>query len=124
LGKVTAEIYETFGRYKHHKNSFINAILLSVIIQIMNVLVYIVLSHALDIVVPWRFFFLFFPLITIISMMPISVNGLGVREALNVYLFSQVDVLSSQALSLSLLWFFMVSIISLLGGLIFIFRFK
>ncbi len=122
LEKVITEIYETFGRYKHHKDSFINAILLSIIIQVMNVFVYVALSYSLDIKVPLGLFFLFIPVITLISMMPISVNGLGVREATNVYLFAQVGVGSSHALSLSLSWFFMVSVISLLGGFIFIFR--
>ncbi|MFQ5900223.1 MAG: lysylphosphatidylglycerol synthase transmembrane domain-containing protein [Thermodesulfobacteriota bacterium] len=122
LEKAISGIYETVGRYNNHKNSVFNAFLLSVIIQLMNIVVYITLSDALNIIVPWGHFFLFFPIITIISMLPISLNGLGVREGINIYLFSQVGVESPQALTLSLTWFFMVIFISVPGGIIFAFR--
>ena len=122
LEKVVFEVYETFGKYKNHKSSFLNAVFLSIIIQVMNIVVYIILSNALNIKVPWGYFFLFFPIITVISMLPISINGLGIREGINVYLFTQVGVANSQALSLSLSWFLMVMVISLLGGFVFVFR--
>jgi hypothetical protein len=122
LEKVVFEVYETFGKYKNHKSSFLNAVFLSIIIQVMNIVVYIILSNALNIKVPWGYFFLFFPIITVISMLPISINGLGIREGVNVYLFTQVGVANSQALSLSLSWFLMVMVISLLGGFVFVFR--
>ncbi len=122
LKKTIFEIYETFGNYKNHRSSFRNAVLLSIIIQVMNIVVYIILSSALDITVPWAYYFLFFPITTIMSMLPISINGLGIREGINVYLFAQVGVTSPQALSLSLSWFLMVTAISLLGGFVFMFR--
>ncbi|MFQ5963575.1 MAG: YbhN family protein [Candidatus Scalinduaceae bacterium] len=122
IKKAIFEIFETFGKYENHKSSFLNAVLLSIIIQVMNIFVYIILSNALDITVPWSYFFFFFPIITVISMLPISINGLGVREGINVYLFAQVGVTHSKALSLSISWFLMVTAISLLGGLVFVFR--
>ncbi len=122
LEKVIFKVYETFGKYKNHKSSFRDAVFLSIIIQVMNIVVYIILSNALNIKVPWGYFFLFFPITTAISMLPISINGLGIREGINVYLFTQVGVANSQALSLSLSWFLMVMVISLLGAIIFLFR--
>jgi hypothetical protein len=122
LKKAIFEIYETFGKYKNHRSSFRNAILLSIIIQVMNIVVYIILSSALGITVSWAYFFLFFPIITIMSMLPISINGLGVREGINVYLFAQVGVAHSKALSLSISWFLKVTAISFLGSFVFMFR--
>ncbi len=122
LERVIVEIYETFRKYKNHKNSFCNAFLLSIIIQVMNVFVYIILSNALDITVPWGYFFFFFPIITVTSMLPISINGLGIREGITVYLLAQVGVAPPHALSLSLSWFLMVTAISLLGSTVFVFR--
>jgi hypothetical protein len=55
-------------------------------------------------------------------MLPISINGLGVREGINVYLFAQVGVAHSKALSLSISWFLKVTAISFLGSFVFMFR--
>lgn len=119
LGRAIHKLYKPFERYKTHKGKFLYSILVSFAIQILNIVVYILLADALNISVPAGYFFLFFPIVTIISMFPVSINGLGIREGLMVYLFSKIDVSMNQALSLSLSWFFIVTCISLLGGLIF-----
>lgn len=56
-------------------------------------------------------------LISFITMLPISVNGLGVREGCYVLFFSELGVPMEIALTVSLLLFVMVSISSLAGGL-------
>ena len=115
-------LYDTFGKYKHHKGLFLYSIWISFGIQAMNIAVYILLANALDISVPWGYYFLFFPIVTVITMLPISLNGLGIREGMFIYLFSTLGVPSAEALSLSLSWIFIVTCISLLGGVIFAIR--
>lgn len=119
LARAIYKIYRPFERYKTHKGIFLYSILISFGIQILNILVYILLADALNISIPGGYFFLFFPIVTIISMLPLSINGLGIRDGLMVYLFSKIEVPMNHALSLSLSWFFIVTCISLLGGLIF-----
>lgn len=120
--KIATEIYEAFVRYKVHKRLFLYAILLSFGIQSLNIFVYILLSEAIGLSVPWGYFFLFYPIVTVVAMLPLSFNGLGMREGMMVYLFSKVGVLLPQILGLSLAWFFSVTIISFLGGLVFVLR--
>ncbi len=127
MGKVDKSIlglYETFRRYRSNKRAFLYAVFLSFCIQLLNILVYILLADSLGINAHWGYFFLFFPIVTVISMLPISFNGLGMREGLFIYLFSKIEIPSAQAFSLSLSWFFIVTCISLLGGLIFMVRKK
>ena len=50
-------------------------------------------------------------------MIPVSLNGLGVREASYVLFFQSIGVPEGIALSVSLLFFFLVTISSLIGGL-------
>ena len=57
-------------------------------------------------------------LISVITMLPVSLNGLGVREASYVFFFNELGVPEEIALSVSLLFFFLVSISSLIGGII------
>lgn len=122
VGRAISGVYETFGRYKNHKGIFLYSIWVSFGVQILNILVYILLAHALGIAIPWGYFFLFFPIVTVSTMLPLSFNGIGMREGMMVYLFSRIGVPPAQALGLSLTWFFIVICISLLGGLIFTIR--
>ena len=50
------------------------------------------LALSLDINIPIIYYALFIPIILAVSMIPVSINGLGVREAAWVLLFSQVGV--------------------------------
>ena len=56
-------------------------------------------------------------LISVITMIPVSLNGLGVREASYVLFFQSIGVPEGIALSVSLLFFILVTISSLIGGL-------
>lgn len=56
-------------------------------------------------------------LISVITMIPVSLNGLGVRETSYVLFFQSIGVPEGIALSVSLLFFFLVTISSLIGGL-------
>ncbi|UCD20098.1 MAG: flippase-like domain-containing protein [candidate division WOR-3 bacterium] len=66
-------------------------------------------------------FFIYVPIINVISMLPVSLNGLGVRENSYVILFSRVGLSGELALAMSLLSFFIIFAYSLLGGVFFAF---
>lgn len=56
-------------------------------------------------------------LISLITMLPISLNGLGVREAGYLFFFKSLGVPEEVAISVSLLFFILVTISSLVGGI-------
>ena len=62
------------------------------------------------------YYFLFIPLTTAVSMLPISLAGLGIREGAFVFLFTRAGASTEQALTLSLMWFVITAIVSLIGG--------
>ncbi len=66
-------------------------------------------------------FFVYVPIINVISMIPISVNALGVREYFYVLLFARAGVAGETSLAVSLVSFFLLFLLSLIGGLFFIF---
>lgn len=76
------------------------------------------ISRSLGGDVSFRYFMLFIPVIHLISYLPISVGGLGVREAGYVLLFSRVGLSDEQALSMSLLFFLNLVLLALLGGVV------
>jgi len=66
-------------------------------------------------------FFIYVPIINVISMIPVSLNGLGVRENSYVILFSRVGLDGEVSLAVSLVSFFIIFLFSLIGGFLFIF---
>ncbi len=72
---------------------------------------------SLGIDVPWLELLMIITLISVITMLPISVNGLGVREGCYVLFFGGLGVPVEIAVTVSLLFFVMVTISSLAGGL-------
>ena len=50
---------------------------------------------------PIILFFLFVPLVVLGSLLPISINGLGVREGLNVLLWTQVGLPEETAFAMA-----------------------
>ena len=119
---LLSETYELFMRYQSSRLAMIQAMVLSLSIVMVSVFTFYLLSISLHLSVPFGYFVLFLPIITIVSMIPITLGGLGVREGIGVFLFSTIGVPPSDAFGLSLAWSLLLILISLLGGMIFAFR--
>lgn len=113
-------LYEAVQQYWTHRRTLLLALGLSLILQSLVITIFYLISLALNLSVPLRYFFLFFPLICVISMLPISIAGLGLREGSAIYFFSKVGLDSASALSLSLLWFAVTALCGGLGGIAFL----
>jgi uncharacterized protein (TIRG00374 family) len=61
---------------------------------------YLTVAFGIDVAPP--FVFLVMPIITLVELIPISVSGLGTRDATLIYLFSMVGVSSAAAVSFSI----------------------
>ena len=102
-----------------NKGSIGIAILTSLVIQFMaSVIVWIAaLSIAID--APFIVFLIFVPLINLSVMVPLTINGIGLRESLFYLLFSQIGVPVEMAVSLSLVNFLIVVLVAIPGGIIY-----
>ncbi len=113
-------LYQAIRRYWSHRQALLIALGLSLLLQCVIILVFYLISRSLNLAVPLGYFFLFIPLISLVSMAPVSIAGLGVREGTAVYLFAKVGLDSASALSLSLLWFTVTALCHGLGGIVFL----
>ena len=66
--------------------------------------------------IPFVFFLMFFPLIEVVTMVPISINGMGVRELLLVYFLKYANVEGAFAMSFAILVRLILVILALVGG--------
>jgi glycosyltransferase 2 family protein len=93
---------------------------LSLVFQFIVILMVFLNSLALGQAFPLAVMAVFVPLISVASMLPISVNGLGVREALYVMLFGRLGAPIEAALALALLHLAVTLATSLPGGLVYL----
>lgn len=107
------EIYDYFGRLKSRKDIIVKAMLLSVIVQLLNFVMVIILALAMGENIPLLPLFVFLPIIITATTIPVSMSGLGIREGSFVLLLGLIGVRPEVATSLSLSWFFA----NFLGGL-------
>ena len=114
------EIYESMYLMRDRKIQFGAAILLSIVFQFLVVVINYIIVMSLGIEVPLSFFFLIIPVISLISMLPITLNGIGVRDLSYIGLLGAVGVAKEPAFAVGLIAFSMVMLLSLSGGIIYI----
>jgi glycosyltransferase 2 family protein len=119
FGPKLLQIPEAISLYKSAHIALIQLLFLSVFLQTLVILIYYVLCHSLHLAIPLGYVFLFFPVINLVSMIPISLGGLGVREGISIYLFQKIGVGYAQAFGLSLAWFTIILCVTALGGMVF-----
>jgi uncharacterized protein (TIRG00374 family) len=79
-----------------------------------------IIALSLDIRISWFYFLIFVPLITLISMIPVSLNGMGLREYSFMSLFGAIGVAGESCIALGLLYSLVVILSSLPGGVVYI----
>ena len=80
---------------------------------------YTILGRSLGIsVAPLEFFFIV-PAVQLVTMVPVTINGLGLREGAFVILLASLGVPRESAVVLSLLWLAGVLLYGVLGGVIY-----
>lgn len=110
-----SEFYEYFSTLKTQKSRIIKAMIISLLVQLLNLFIVVILAAGMGEKIPLLVLFVFLPIIITITMIPISISGLGVREGSFVILLGLIGVKPEIATSLSLAWFFSVFAGSLPG---------
>jgi len=122
-GKIRSLIkdsHEEIHYFKHHKKIIFNNLLLSVLIQGSGPLVFYIIALALGIKISLIYFFVFIPIIGAITLLPISIGGLGLRDATVIFFFAKAGVVKDMAFAMSLMNFFFILVCGVLGGLIYV----
>jgi glycosyltransferase 2 family protein len=113
--KFIMNMYDYFTPYFGKRSVIIQALLYSVLLQAIVVLSVYILARGLSIDATFLQLLVFVPLISLISLIPISISGLGLREGAYVFFLSSIGVRPDLAMTLSLLHFLSVVLASLWG---------
>jgi uncharacterized protein (TIRG00374 family) len=114
-----ASLYEAITLYAAAVPEIAGSILLSFAFQVIVIAVVFLNARALHHDFPLTAVAMFVPLISLGGMLPVSVNGLGVREALYILLFGRVGASTELAVALALVYLAVTFVASLPGGVLY-----
>jgi hypothetical protein len=122
-GRVRTAIQEVHEEMhnlgKKKKMLFLN-LCLSLIVQLVGPLSTYFICRSLGYDIDFMYFLIFLPIIGAITLLPISIGGLGLRDASTVYFFAKAGLPRDVAFAMSLIGFFILVIIAAAGGLYYV----
>jgi uncharacterized protein (TIRG00374 family) len=125
LDKRISSILDYLGEFKGRKPLVVRLVGLSLVIQTLRVLTHVLIGLSLGITLNFTVlcqFFVFVPLLSLAMIPPITINGLGIREALGILLFASAGLGESDAFTMEFLTYLVSVLVSLVGFLFFVSR--
>jgi uncharacterized membrane protein YbhN (UPF0104 family) len=93
--------------------------ILSIGVQTGNVLLVWLIGLSVSADVPWSYYFIMVPMVSLLTMLPVSINGIGVREYTTALFLAPLGVADGTAKTVAVLWFAVFLAVSFLGGLVY-----
>ncbi|MDA8340307.1 MAG: lysylphosphatidylglycerol synthase transmembrane domain-containing protein [Nitrospiraceae bacterium] len=109
------KVYEYFKIYSKKRDILFKAFLYSVFVQISGIFAVYMLSRGIALDIPFLSLLIFVPIIILISFIPVSISGIGLREGAFVIFLGTIGVSPDLSVTLSILWFLSVVVASLWG---------
>jgi hypothetical protein len=122
--RMMKNLHIALQRYPRHWHAIVNAMLISLVVHFIQAWMHVLIGRALNFDIPWSYALIIYPLVGTFSALPVSLNGIGLREGGYIFLLNRIGVSSAHAIAFGFLWFAVIVIDSLIGGLIFILRRK
>lgn len=112
---AVSDFYEYFHRAIRNKNMLLKAYGLSFVVQSLTLLMIYLIGLGIGQKLSFTALFVFVPIVILITMIPLSISGLGIRESAFVVLFGLTGVPAEESMSISFLWFLSIASASLIG---------
>ena len=122
LSPALEQLSQSLAAFRGRRTLMLTLFSVALVVQVMRIGVHVLFAQALGLHVPTAYFLLFVPLLAVIVSLPISLNGIGVREGAGILLFGLVGLDRSSAFALQFGTYLVAVGVSLLGGLVFLMR--
>ena len=97
------------------------AVLYSMLFHTVLVMVHICVTQALSLSIPLSYHFITVSLAILAALLP-SFNGIGIRDAVYIYLLSFVAVSPAYGLLFSVCWFITMAASGFIGGIVYLMK--
>lgn len=125
LDSRISSVLDYLSEFKGRKRLIARLVGLSLVIQMLRVLTHVLVGLSLGVTLNFMVlcqFFVFVPLLGLAMIPPITINGLGIREALGIVLFANAGIGETDAFAMEFLTYFGSVAVSLVGLLFFVSR--
>jgi uncharacterized protein (TIRG00374 family) len=121
LRSLTLSISHSLTLFLGRPRLLLTTTSLSLLVQGGNIVLVWLLGRAIGAPVPASYYGIAVPMVTLLTLLPVSLNGMGVREGGMVLFLAPLGIPSSTALTLAFLWFSVFVAASLFGAGIYLF---
>ncbi len=108
--------------YSTALSAILLAVVFSVALHLIQAWMHVIMGKALAIEIPFSYCVILYPLVGTFAALPVSFNGIGLRESGYLFLLAVIGINSEKAIAFGLLLFLIVVLDSLLGGLLFLLK--
>jgi uncharacterized protein (TIRG00374 family) len=122
LTAVIEKFFLSFDSYGADRRLLGQVMGISFAFQLSVICIVYLLARALHAQVPFIYFSAFVPLIGLMEILPLSINGIGLRDAGYVFFFGWAGMTDIQTRSLAILFLAMSICYSLIGGVVYLIR--
>lgn len=117
---IVVKVRLLFRSYRMQWRALAAAGVLSIVIHLIQAWMHVVMGRALGLELPFTFCLIVYPLVGTFASIPVSLNGLGLREGGYIYLLAVIGIGTEKGIAFGLLLFLIVALDSLIGGLLFL----
>lgn len=121
LRAIATELADATRAYASFRTDLGNVLAGSVAVQVLRVIQAYCLGRALGIDASPGVYFAFIPLILLVMLLPVTINGIGTSQMAFVWFFGRVGVPQAEAFALSVLFVALGVVGNLPGGLLYAF---
>jgi glycosyltransferase 2 family protein len=114
-------LVEGIRHFAHRPRLVLETSVLSLLVQGANVIVLWILGIAIAAPVPLGYYWILVPMISLLTLLPISLNGMGIREGGMVLFLAPLGISPAVAMSMAFLWFSIFTAASVVGAGIYLF---
>lgn len=115
LAHILHRLHEEVILYRGY---IVTPLLLSILSQVADSAMVFLLAKSLGMTIGFAPFLISVPLATLAALVPVTFNGIGLREAAYALILGGTVVSNEAAIALALLHFVMIAVLSLGGGLV------
>src|SRR3989338_2266190 len=118
--QLVKDLHQEMHYFRRHKKVIINNLIFSILIQTVTPLTFYVVALSLGLKIKLAYFFIYLPIIGAITLLPISIGGLGLRDYATITFFAKAGVTNNLAFAMSLISFFFILVYAAIGGIIYV----
>ena len=110
------QVFECFDRYKAQPGLLVYSLILAISFQLLRIVLFFLAALMIGESPLFIYFVVFVPVVIYAALLPISIGGLGLREAGLVFLFMRFDVMDSAPTFTIAILVFVSGLLSTLPG--------